>query len=174
MRFSIARLLIATVLVNIILCLSYAAPVWIGFPALSFLSLIIIPPMIIVGVFNTRGARQAFFLGCMLSGIMHWVVSLYMAVMVAMSSFDGSGMSDLLAADELGIFRSFHIIGYVIGIIGGLSGVGMYFFVTSDPTQAVKKEPPAEENVQANEFNREEQPAAELEELELGTPQKPK
>lgn len=138
MRFSIARLLIATVLVNVVLCLSYAAPVWIGFPALSFLSLIVIPPMIIVGVVNTRGARQAFFLGCMLSGIAHWVTSLYFVVVVGVSSFDGSAFLEFFDGDEWGILRSFHAIGYLVGVLGGLSGVGMYFFVTESASSATE------------------------------------
>lgn len=144
MRFSIARLLIATVLVNLVLCLSYAVPAWIGFPALTFLSLIIIPPMIIVGVVNTRGARQAFFLGCMLSGIAHWVISMYMAVMFGVSAFDSSGMSDIFEADEFGILRGMHAIGYLIGIMGGLSGVGMYFFVRTDTPKPAETKPSAD------------------------------
>ena len=125
MRFSIARLIVATLLVNIVVCLTFAAPFEIGFPILTFISLVIIPPAMVVGVVNTRGARQAFFLGCMFAGLCHFVVSLYVA---AVYSFGAASLSEFGSEDAP--LRYVHLIGYTIGLTGGLSGVGMYYLVT--------------------------------------------
>ena len=123
-RFTIAKLLIATVLINIAVCLTFAVPFEIGFPILTFISLVVLPPMIIVGVVNTRGARQAFFLGCMFAGIGHFIVSVWIFIAFAFGQFGGS-------SDFKDLPKYIHLAGYAIGLMGGLSGVGMFYLVTT-------------------------------------------
>lgn len=123
MRYSIAKMLAAMVIINIVVCLTFAVPIELGFPILTFISLIVIPPAIIVGVVNTRGARQAFLLGCMAAGLAHFIISIYIAIYFA---FDQSGIDELYDSPLCYI----HMIGYTVGLIGGLSGVGMYYLVS--------------------------------------------
>ena len=123
-HYSIAKMLAAMLFINIVVCLTFAVPVEIGFPILTFFSLIVLPPAIIVGIVNTRGARQAFFLGCMCAGMAHFVASVYIAIYYA---FEPSGINNQL--DEAPLCY-IHLIGYTIGLIGGISGVGMYYLIT--------------------------------------------
>ncbi len=122
MRYSIAKLLLATVAVNVIVCLSFATPVEIGFPILTFISLFLLPPALVVAIINTRSARQAFFVGCMVAGIGHFVMSIYLFIIYI---FDASSLGDI--SDEP--IRYLHIVGYSLSLVGGLSGVGMFRLV---------------------------------------------
>ena len=99
MQFSIAKLLLVTLFVNFMVAASFAFPPQIGFPLLTFVALIVIPPFIIVGAFNTRGLRQSFFLGAMVAGTPHFIVSAYFAVMVAFSVISDGDFSELTDSD---------------------------------------------------------------------------
>jgi len=125
MRFSIAKLLVAMLLLNVLVCLAFAAPAWVGYPILTLIALIIVPPIIIVGVVNTRGPRQAFFLGCMVAGLPHFIISLYMGVMIVLSYQDWSWATD----DGTWIMQLTQVGGYFLGLLGGLSGVGAYYLL---------------------------------------------
>ncbi len=130
MRFSIAHLILATLVINLVVFMTFAVPFWIGFPIMTLVSLAVIPPAIIVGVVNTRGPRQAFFLGCMVAGVSHFIICIYLASAFA---FDVSGFNSL--EDEP--IRFAHFVGILIGACGGLSGVGMYCWLKSgEPGQA--------------------------------------
>lgn len=136
MRFSIAKLLVVMLLLNVLVCLSFAAPAWIGFPILTLIALIIVPPIIIVGAVNTRGRRQAFFLGCMVAGLPHFLYSLYFGVIMA------SSLGDLSWADDDGAWwmQASHLGGYFLGFIGGLSGLGAwYMIVGNEPKKIASK-----------------------------------
>lgn len=131
MQFSMARLLVSVLVVNVLLCLAFVVPSVVGVPLLTLCSLVVLPPFVIVGVFNTRKARQAFFLGCMVAGTPHFIYSVYLAVMVSAS------FSDLSFYDDGGwSMQLFHLGGYFIGALGGLSGVGSYYLITSDEKAA--------------------------------------
>lgn len=119
MRFSIAHLILATLLINLIVFLTFAVPAWIGIPIMTFISMILIPPAMIVGAFNTRGERQAFFLGCMVAGVAHFIICIYIVIAI---SFDWSSLSSM--EDEP--LRYVHLVGLLLGACGGLSGMGMY------------------------------------------------
>ena len=128
MRFSMAKLLVAMLLLNVLVCLTFAAPAYIGYPILTLISLIIIPPAILVGVVNTRGPRQAFFLGCMVAGLPHFIFSVYIAVMLVFSFSDVTFSTD----DESDwLVQLTHLGGYFLGMLGGLSGVGAYFLIVA-------------------------------------------
>ena len=124
MRFSIAKLIVVIFLASIVFCLTFAVDPYIGIPLLTFVSLFLIPPVLLVGAVNTRGAKQAFFLGCMISGIAHFVVSVYLALFVFMGALTDWGDEEVL--------RYLHLGGYIFGLIGGCAGVGAYFFVKQD------------------------------------------
>lgn len=72
----------------------------------------------------TRGIRQAFFLGVMVSGLLHFLTSLYLCFFMAIGILedpDLSGLSDMLAG-----LRYFHLIGIAAGAIGGACGMAAY------------------------------------------------
>ena len=121
MRFTIAKLILATLVINLVVCLTFAVPTEIGFPILTFVSLIVIPPAIVVGVVNTRGVRQAFFLGCMLSGVAHFIFCVYVAMVFAFGEAIYDSVNDG--------FQYMHLIGFIVGLCGGMSGVGMYYWL---------------------------------------------
>ena len=123
MRFTIAKLIVATILVNLVVCLTFVTPVAIGFPILTFVSLAIIPPAIIVGVVNNRGSKQAFFLGCMSAGVCHFVLSVYLGVVCVV---EPTTLGDL---DEQ--WQYVHLVGYIVGLTGGIAGVGMFYLVNA-------------------------------------------
>lgn len=131
MQFSIARLLLITLFVNFVLAASFALPGALGYLVLTCISLFVIPPFIIVGVVNTRGLRQSFFLGAMVSGIPHFIFTVYYGAMVAISlaSGDLDGWDELFAADsELGGIQYVHPLCYLMGAIGGGFGMAAYLF----------------------------------------------
>jgi hypothetical protein len=136
MRFSIAKLLVAMFAFNVLIGLSFAAPSWIGFPILTLIALVVVPPVIIVGAVNTRGPRQAFFLGCMVAGLPHFIVSLYTGVIMVISYEDWSWADD----ETAWIMQMCHLGGYFFGLIGGLSGVGAWFMIAGSDVKAVNKE----------------------------------
>lgn len=126
MQFSIARLLLITLFVNFVVAATFAFPPEIGVPVLTFLALFVVSPFIIVGVVNTRGLRQSFFLGAMISGTAHFVICIYIALIVWVSLIDGGYVgSDV---DETWI-RYLNGIGFLLGSIGGLSGMATYYFL---------------------------------------------
>ncbi|MEL7496993.1 MAG: hypothetical protein AAFN77_05245 [Planctomycetota bacterium] len=128
MKFSIARLIVAITLANVVFGLTFAAPAEIGIPILTFISLVILPPALIVGAVNTRGVRQAFFLGCMFAGIAHFILSTYIAIFFSFSP--STFVTDLV--EENSVLRYIHLIGYMLGLTGGLSGVGMYYLIAHE------------------------------------------
>ena len=133
MRFSIAKLLVAMLLLNVLVCLSFAAPPWIGYPILTLIALIVVPPIILVGTVNTRGPRQAFFLGCMVAGLPHFIISLYTGVVMVISFEDWSWAAD----DGVWIMQMSHVVGYFLGMLGGLSGLGAWFLIIGNDAKKV-------------------------------------
>ena len=163
MRFTIAKLLIAMLLLNVLVCLSFAAPAWIGYPILTLISLIVVPPIIIVGVVNTRGPRQAFFLGCMVAGMPHFLVSLYMAVIMVISYQDW----DWLDEDGVWVMQMSHVAGYFLGMLGGLSGLGAYFMIVGNDRKKKSVEP---EQMPSEDFDKPEAPFTSEESIEASRP----
>ena len=123
MRFTIAKLIVATILVNLVVCLTFVTPKEISFPILTFVSLAIIPPAIIVGAVNNRGSKQAFFLGCMSAGLCHFVLSVYLGVVCF--------VEPTTLGDLDGQWQYVHLAGYLVGLTGGMAGVGMFYLVNA-------------------------------------------
>jgi hypothetical protein len=141
MQFSIARLLAITLFVNFVVAATFAFPPMIGIPLMTFLAMFVVPPFIIVGVANTRGLRQSFFLGAMVTGTPHFVISAYIFVMVIVAGVGGDfSPSDF---DEVGFYQYIHGAGFLAGSIGGACGMASYWFLkfgepkkkTSEPDQ---------------------------------------
>ena len=126
MQFSIARLLLITLFVNFIVAATFVFPPAIGVSVLTFVALFIVPPFIIVGAVNTRGLRQSFFLGAMISGTAHFVINVYLGVMLT-ASFTDSGF-DASELTETWI-RYLNGFGFLLGSIGGLSGMATFYFL---------------------------------------------
>ncbi len=157
MRFSMAKLMVGVLLLNLLLCLSFVTPLNIGYPLLTLVSLAVIPPFVIVGVFNTRGAKQAFFLGCMVAGTPHFIFSVYMAVMM---SFSFSEWVNSSGDSDAWIMQSSHLVGYMIGALGGLSGLGAFYFINSEErseSEVQRKESQADEFLESELAMRENQ-----------------
>ena len=72
----------------------------------------------------TRGIRQAFFLGVMVSGLLHFLTSLYLCFFMAIGILEDPDLSSL--TDLLAGLRYFHLIGIAAGAIGGACGVAAY------------------------------------------------
>jgi hypothetical protein len=127
MQFSIARLLLITLFVNFVLAATFALPFALSFIVLTFVSLFVIPPFVVVAVVQTRGVRQSFFLGAMVTGIPHFLICIYYAVMVAAGFGDLSEVWDI-GDEDVGPIRYIHAIGYLLGAIGGGCGMAAYAF----------------------------------------------
>lgn len=130
MQFSIARLLLITLFVNFVLAATFALPGAMGYLMLTFVSLFVLPPLLVVGVFNTRGLRQSFFLGAMVTGIPHFVFTVYYGLMIA-SSVVSEDLNIFLDVDETGLggLEYVHPIGYLLGAIGGSFGMAAFAFL---------------------------------------------
>ncbi len=128
MQFSIARLLLITLFVNFVVAATFAFPPIVGILILTFVAMFVVPPFVLVGVVNTRGIRQSFFLGAMVTGIPHFFITAYLLVVCVISGFDGIDLGDF---DELANngYRYIHGIGFLVGSIGGLCGMASYWFM---------------------------------------------
>lgn len=130
MRFSILKLVALTSFVALAFAATFAMPFGVGFLLLSVVSVLILPPIITVGAAATRGRQQAFFLGTLVSGVTHYVVSVYLGVTISVVMMSGdlfSGINDL--ADELGPAKYMHLAGYFVGAIGGAMGALTHWFL---------------------------------------------
>jgi hypothetical protein len=136
MQFSIAKLLLVTLFINFIVAASFAFPPVIGFPLVTFICLFVIPPFIVVGAVNTRGIRQSFFLGAMVAGVPHFIVSAYMAIMVGFT-LSGADWSDFTEMESP--MRYMHVLGLLIGALGGVSGMASFYFLKYGPKQSPSK-----------------------------------
>ena len=126
MRFSLANLLVITGLICLLMAATFGMPSLIGLSLHCFVSLVVLPPIIFVGVLSTKGQRRAFFAGAMVSGIPHFIWSVYFTVTMGFELLDGSGVV-LLGGFGGGFNISLtHVIGYMIGLMGGLSGVATH------------------------------------------------
>lgn len=145
MRFSISKLVALTAFVAFAFAATFAMPFGLGFVLLSIVSVLVLPPVVVVGAAVTRGRQQAFFLGTLVSGVTHYVVSVYLGVTIAMVMMSGdlfSGTSGL--EDELGPAKYMHLTGYVVGAIGGAMGALTHWFLVptrseEDPTSRVAR-----------------------------------
>ena len=63
MQFSLKRLLVLFAFANLLIAAAFVFPLLLSMIVLTFVSLVVLPPIVIVGVVHTRGSRQAFFLG---------------------------------------------------------------------------------------------------------------
>jgi len=129
MQFSIARLLLITLFVNFVVAATFAFPPIVGILLLTFVAMFVVPPFILVGVVNQRGIQQSFFLGAMITGIPHFIVTAYFFVVCVISGFDGIDLGDLDELADYG-YRYVHAIGFLIGTIGGISGMASYWFLS--------------------------------------------
>ena len=136
MQFSLAKFIVLVTFANIILALSFAVPFPVGFYILTVISLIILPPFVIVGAVNNRGPRQAFFLGCLLAGTTHFICSIIFGFLIIQAEWSDS----LDASDGVQFYQYFHLVGYCLGILGGFSGVAAYFIVVDQPSGTTKPE----------------------------------
>jgi len=150
MRFSIAQLIAVIFLANIAICLTFAAPIEIGYPILTFISLFIIPPALLVGAINSRGSRQAFFLGCMISGMAHFIISVCLTVFMAIYFND---FATMFTGDDVAHLKYLHLCGYIVGLIGGCTGVGAYSLVTHEKNSKKAATPEQRVDPLADEFS---------------------
>lgn len=131
MQFSILRIMLVTAFVSFVLAAVFGLPTPVGFLVLTFVSLFVLPPFIVVGVVNTRGLRQSFFLGAMISGIPHFLITAYFGCWIAILIVSGEGYASLAndgLVDEVGM-PIVHAAGFLVGTLGGLSGMASYAFL---------------------------------------------
>ncbi len=132
MRFSLKSFLMVVLLINLLAGITFGLPTYVSFSLLTFVSLVVFPPIIIVGVVNTSGYRRAFFLGAMVAGMMHYLVSFYYGYTLVLGGIQGD-ISDIdFEGDDVRFLVFMHPIGYLIGVIGGLSGMFAYWSLMRD------------------------------------------
>ncbi|MEM7559256.1 MAG: hypothetical protein AAF394_09035, partial [Planctomycetota bacterium] len=100
MRFSILKLVALTSFVALAFAATFAMPFGMGFLLLSCLSILVLPSVIAVGAAVTRGRQQAFFLGALVSGVTHYVISVYLGVTMGMVLMSGEGVSALTQLED--------------------------------------------------------------------------
>jgi len=150
MQFSISKFLVFVTFVCVLVAAAFAMPPMWGLFVLSFISLMVLPPFLWVGVFNTRGPVQAFFLGAIITGIPHFVASLCMAMPILM----GAASADFDLADLLGIFSTSeeggeeviylnitHFMGIFVGAMGGSIGMFAWWFIKSGSKEDASSKP---------------------------------
>ncbi len=129
MQFSLAKLFLVLLFIGLLLGATFSLPQSIGLIMLVFISSFVLPAFVIVGVIQTRGIRQAFFLGALFTGIPHTVFNTYLVVSYAMGS-GASGKFDSLAefADDSRAVHIVQLLAILLGCFGGLSGMAAYCF----------------------------------------------
>ncbi len=132
MRFTLGRLFVLTGFVAFIAANVFIFPSNLAAIILFFLATIVFPPFVWIGVIQSRGSQQAFFIGAMVSGIPHFVFSAYFVCTILF--FSGLRLDELeivelwngLFQSDVGMERGVlyvHGIGIILGCIGGLSGM---------------------------------------------------
>lgn len=121
MNFSMARMMAVMAFVCVVLSSAFAMPTIVGWAILTFISTVILPPLIWIGALNLNGKAQAFFIGAILGGIPHFVVSSYFLVALAIE-FD---LNTYLSSSDGELFwvNIVHLLGYVTGFSSGMGGV---------------------------------------------------
>ena len=94
---------------------------------LTSLSLFVLPPFVQVGVFTTRGPRKAFFIGAAVAGVPHFVSAVYFAAAYGFAALAEYPIGDIFEqSDDLSYITIGHLVGIVLGSLGGVSGVLSY------------------------------------------------
>jgi len=142
MQYSLKRLLTLFAFANLLIAAAFVFPPLLSMIVFTFVSLVVLPPIVMVGVVQTRGSQQAFFLGAMVTGTPHFIISLYMLIMVSVT-LD----IDQLAAtssDEFDYFGVMHLGFIILGTLGGLMGMAGHVALmgakTSDGSRVVREE----------------------------------
>lgn len=143
-------MLVVVNLIALVLAASFAMPVWLGFPLLTIVSVVVLPPTVLVGAFQTRGAKQAFFLGIVAGGALHYIISIYYAFMVVIALAD-SGWAEVFS-DAEGL-TYFHPVGYILGLVSGAAGVIAHRFLTSDQNTANPVDEPSNSSAEDATFD---------------------
>ncbi len=145
MQVSLKTILVVVIFLSIITALSYAVPFMIGYLLLTVISLVVFPPVLVTGVVYSRGSKQAFFIGCMVTGMIHYFINFYMAVSFLIGgAFTNFDIDEVLVEDtEVGLFvRSFTLMMYALGFLGGCSAwVAHRLFHKQTDAQISAKEP---------------------------------
>ena len=135
MQFSLAKFMVALLFVNILAGMTFALPLAWSVAVTTLVSVLVFPPIILVGCVQTRGLRQAFFLGALVAGTPHFVASVYYFAVFAISLVGGNliwaELSGASPSDEEAMIRYVHPICYLIGLAGGLVGMGAHLFLRS-------------------------------------------
>lgn len=121
MSFSLARMLTVVSLACLVVAATFSLPGVIGALILIFVSLVLFPVFTIVGLVNTRGEIQSWFLGAVVSMVPVYWFNIYMAFV------GGFGIS-LGGSDDFSL-RILQLVNYGIVILGGVAGWGSYRFL---------------------------------------------
>ena len=135
MQFSLAKFMIALLFVNILAGMTFALPLAWSVGLMALVSVLVFPPIILVGCVQTRGLRQAFFLGALVAGTPHFIASVYYFVMFSIALVNGglswAEMNTATPSAEEAMLRYIHPVCYLIGLAGGLIGMGAHLFLRS-------------------------------------------
>ena len=99
-----------------------------GLALMTFICMIVLPPFVQVGVFTTKGFRQAFFIGVAIGGMPHFIVGFYYSMLIGLQgSLDLGTFSEWFQPeDDFRYLTIGHLIGIGMASFGGLSGCISY------------------------------------------------
>ena len=140
MQFSLAKFMVALLFVNILAGMTFALPLAWSVAVTTLVSVLVFPPIILVGCVQTRGLRQAFFLGALVAGAPHFIGSVYYCIVLGIS-MAGAGMLPIYQVvyggdDGTLVLRLIHPLCYLFGALGGLVGMAIHVFLRSEKPKA--------------------------------------
>ena len=132
MQFSTRSFFLAVTFYATLIAITFSMNNFAGLALMTFICMIVLPPFVQVGVFTTKGFRQAFFIGVAIGGMPHFLYSF----VASADYYSTSSMQDFFAGDALSSWfeldedSQYLMLGHLIGIgmasVGGLSGCISY------------------------------------------------
>ena len=129
MRFSILSFLIVILFVNLLVGLVFGVGGPLAYLLITLIALFVLPPFLWVGLIQTRGVKQSFFIGAIVSGIPHAVITAWMLSMVVAQGdlidiWESNNWTE--DADDYLFFNVMHLVFIFLGTMGGLVGMGSF------------------------------------------------
>ena len=127
MQFSTRSLFLLVTFYATLIAITFSMTNLAGVALMTFICLIVLPPFVQVGVFTTKGFRQAFFIGAAIGGMPHFAIAFYYSVSLGIQASSGFFISTWYEAEEIYIYLMIgHLIGIGMASSGGLSGCISY------------------------------------------------
>ena len=128
MQFSTRSFFLAVTFYATLIAITFSMNNFAGLALMTFICMIVLPPFVQVGVFTTKGFRQAFFIGVAIGGMPHFMVGFYYSMLIGLQgSLDLGTFSEWFQPeDDFRYLTIGHLIGIGMASFGGLSGCISY------------------------------------------------